>query len=201
MRSNVRLLAPAVLALLVGLGCYPERGQQTSYDSIYTVRDTTTNFGTATTFAIADSVVHLGEPGDPDTVTRAYDDEILARVRTNLEDAGYTEVLDPTASDLNVVVLVTSSTFTGYYWDYWCSYYGWWYASWGCYYPGYWYSYEYQVGTIFLGISDNRRFLNDRAPMVWFAAMNGLMGTGSTLTRIVSAIDQAFDQSPYISSN
>ncbi len=201
MRSNVRLLAPGVLALLVGLGCYPERGQQTSYDSIFTVRDTTTDFGTAVTFAMADSVVHLGDPGDPDNITRAYDDDILARVRLNMVQAGYTEVLDPATSDLNVVTLVSSSEFTGYYWDYWCSYYGWWYGAWGCYYPPYWYSYSYEVGTILIGISDQRRFLNDHAPMVWFAAANGLMGTGATLARITSAIDQAFDQSPYISAN
>ena len=197
----VRSSAPVVLALLVWLGCYPERGQQTTYDAVFTAQDTTTNWGTAATFSLADSVVHLVEPGDPDNVTRQFDDDILARVRLNMIQAGYTEVTTPTTADLNVVTLVAAGTFTGYYWDYWCSYYGWYYPAWGCYYPPYWYSYEFQVGALLIGIADNRRFAANRAPMVWAAVATGLMGSGATLVRIQNAIDQAYDQSPYIDSN
>lgn len=198
----VRLSAPVVLALLVWLGCYPERGTETdSYDSVFTLQDTSTNWATAATFSLADSVVHLVDPSEPDNITRQYDDDILARVRLNMVQAGYTEEAVPESADFNVVTLVASGTFTGYYWDYWCSYYGWYYPAWGCYYPPYWYSYEFDVGALMIGIADNRRFAAQRAPLVWAAVATGLMGTGATLVRIQNAIDQAYDQSPYINSN
>jgi hypothetical protein len=199
MRSNVRLLALGTLALCAGLSCYPGRGTETTtYDSVVTVRDTNAVFNTATTFALADSVIHLITPGEPDDITRLYDQQILDRVRLNLTQAGYIEMATPATADLNVVVLVTSGTFTGYYWDYWCSYYGWWYGAWGCYYPPYWYTYEFDVAALLIGMADNRQIQNNRAPMIWFAGATGLMGTGATAQRITDAIDQAFDQSPYI---
>jgi uncharacterized protein DUF4136 len=202
MPRTVRLPARAALALIAWMACYPERGTETTtYDSVVTVRDTSAVFSTANTFALADSVVHLVTPGEGDNITRAYDQQMLDRVRLNMTQAGYTEVLDPATADLNVVVLVTSGTFTGYYWDYWCTYYGWWYGAWGCYYPPYWYTYEFDVGAILIGMADNREIQNNRAPLIWAAGATGLMNTGATLQRIIDAIDQAFTQSPYIQSN
>jgi hypothetical protein len=184
---------------MAALGCYPGVTDVSTFDSVTTLRDTTAQFATATTFALADSVVHLaGE--DEDQISRDHDALILQTIRTNMTNAGYTEVATPQSADLNVVVMVTSSTYLAYYWDYWCSYYGWWYPSWGCYYPTYWYGYQYTLGTILIGMSDNRQYDPDleRAPLIWFAGANGLAGQGATAQRIQRGIDQAFTQSPYI---
>ena len=41
----------------------------------------------------------------------------------------------------------------------------------------------------------------ETAPVLWVAGMNGLLGTTSNAARITIAIDQAFDQSAYLSTN
>ena len=105
------------LPLIAGLGCYPGEFDQNSYNAVATLRDTAAAFGTAATFALADSVIHLTPPGSDDELSRIYDQQILDRIRTNMTGAGYTEVLDPTVADLHVLTLATSSTYYGYYWD------------------------------------------------------------------------------------
>ena len=195
MHRASKSIAVFLLALLAYVGCYPGVTDVTTFDSVTTLVDTSAEFSTATTFALADSVVHLS---DEEEISRAFDQQILARIRTNMTNAGYIEVPAPQDADLNLVVLATSSTYLAYYWDYWCSYYGWWYPSWGCYYPTGWYGYEYTLGTILIGMSDNRLIANNRAPLIWFAGANGLVNQGATSARINAAIDQAFEQSPYI---
>lgn len=185
------------LPLIAGLGCYPGEFDQNSYQAVATLRDTSAAFGTAATFALADSVIHLTPPGSDDELSRIYDQQILDRIRLNMTGAGYTEVLDPTVADLHLLALATSSTYYGYYWDNWCGYYGWWYPAYGCGYPGYWYTYDYTVGTLMIGMTDRRLMTNNRAPMIWFAGLNGLVDA-TTLPEIYFGIDQAFDQSPYI---
>ena len=199
MHRATKLIAGWVLALapLAGSGCYPSRYDSSNYDSVVTLSDTAAVFGTATTFALADSVVHLVPPGQTDELTRIYDQQILDQIRTNMLANGYTEVANPTVANLNLMTLATSSTYYGYYWDNWCGYYGWWYP-YGCGYPGYWYTYEYTVGSVLIGMQDNRAVANNKAPLIWFAGLSGLVGQGVTPARLNAAIDQAFDQSPYI---
>jgi hypothetical protein len=42
---------------------------------------------------------------------------------------------------------------------------------------------------------------DDRQRMVWTAAINGLLTGAYDADRINSAIDQAFEQSPYLTTN
>jgi len=197
MQRAAKLIAGWALALapLAGLGCYPDRLDSTDFDAVATLRDTTAAFGSATTFALADSVVHLVPPGETDDLSRVYDAQVLARIRTNMTAAGYTEVANPALADLTVVALATTSTYYGYYWDSWCGYYGWWYPSYGCGYPNYWYAYDYTVGTLLIGMADRRLMTNNKAPMIWFAGLSGLLDQGASVTRLNTAIDQAFEQS------
>lgn len=200
MHRAARRIARWALALapLAGLGCYPDRYDSTNYDAVATLRDTVGAFGTATTFALADSIIHLVPPGEDDNVSRLYDQQVLDRIRLNMTSRGYTEVANPAAATLNMVTLATTSTYVGYYWDSWCGYYGWWYPAWGCSYPGYWYSYDYTVGTLLIGMADHRLMTNNKAPLIWFAGLSGLLDQGATVARLTTAIDQAFTQSPYI---
>jgi hypothetical protein len=201
MHRAARLIAGWALALapLAGLGCYPDRYDTGyNYSAVATLRDTTGAFSTATTFALADSVVHLVPPGESDGITRSYDKQILDRIRLNMTSAGYTLVTNPASATLNLVTLATTSTYSGYYWDSWCGYYGWWYPAYGCGYPTYWYSYEYTVGTLLIGMADHRLMTNNKAPLIWFAGLSSLVDEGVTAAKINVGIDQAFAQSPYI---
>lgn len=189
-------IAGLAVVLIAGSGCYPDQYDSVNYDSVATLYDTSAVFHTATTFALADSVVHLG--GGTDDIPRTYDAQILARIRLNMTNAGYTEVATPATANLDLVALVTTSTYAGYYWDAWCGYYGYWYPGYACYYPPYWGVYSYTVGTLLIGMSDNRAAVSAKAPMIWFAGISGLMNQASSQSRVTSTIDQAFAQSPYI---
>ena len=37
-----------------------------------------------------------------------------------------------------------------------------------------------------------------RVPVLWVAAINGVLTDNSVLPRVLTGIDQAFDQSPYL---
>jgi hypothetical protein len=182
------------------VACYPDQYDDYLYESVLTLYDTSAansgDFSTATTYSLADSVVHLVPPGEDDDVTRLYDQAILDRIRFNMDAAGYAEVINPANADLTLLTFATSSTYYGYVYDYWCTYYGWYYT-YSCGYPGYWYAYEYTTGTLMISMADNRAVANNMAPLIWFAGMNGLMG-GADATLITTVIDLAFAQSPYI---
>jgi hypothetical protein len=199
MRKPSWFVAGALAAMVASVGCYPERFEATNYDAVATLNDTTANFASASTFFLTPVVVHLVAPGEPDNITRAHDALILSTITTNMTNRGYAAAVDSATADLKLVVLVGSSTYQGYYWSYWCDFYGW-YG--GCYYPPYWGTYyEYTLGTIMIGMADNRAVApGGVAPLIWFAAANGLVTSASTATRITNAINQAFIQSPYIQS-
>lgn len=187
------------LAAALAAGCYPDRLDTVNYDAVATVYDTAGTF-TATTFALADSVVHLVPPGELDNISRAFDNQIIATVRANMVARGYTEVADPNVGDLAVLLAVSTTEYQGFYWSYWCGYWGWYYP-YGCYYPPYWGTYEYTTGSLFVTISDRRAASAGDVPLIWLAVGNGLAGTGATAARLIAAIDQMFAQSPYIQAN
>ena len=198
MRLQTSLSAMALVAAAAGAGCYPDRLDTTNYDVVATVYDTTGNFHQPT-FAMSDSIVHLVPPGGNDNITRAFDTQIIARVRQNMTARGYTEVVDPTTADLDVLLAASSTEYQGYYWSYWCGYWGYWYP-YGCYYPPYWGTYEYTVGSLFVAMTDRHTLATGKVGMVWLNVANGLAGTGATAQRLTNAIDQMFTQSPYVSA-
>jgi hypothetical protein len=207
----------ALVGLLLLAGCYP--GEITSVgqlDVVVTTHDEEVDFASFQTFAIPDTVVQLGadEVGAVD-ISHDFDDAIVADVVQELEDLGYVREVDPAANGADFVVLVTvvaSQEIDAYlsynWWDYWGYYPGWGYPGWG-YGPGWGYYYpptlsvtSYEQGTLFVDIIDvnNPDASAEDLPIAWTAAMRGVMGTSSSVTqaRLVTAIDRAFDQSPYL---
>ena len=190
--------AAVASSLFVVSACYPDRLDNVNYDVVATVHDSTANFK-ATTFALDDSVVHLLVSGS-DNISRAYDAQILARIRSNMTARGYTEVADPNTADLAMLVGVTTADYTAYYWDYWCGSWGYWWG-YGCYYPPYYGTYTYTLGTLFVGMQDRRTLTGGKVETIWLGIGNGLVGQGVTATRVTGAIDQMFTQSPFIKAN
>jgi hypothetical protein len=190
------LAAALVSAAFASGGCYPDRFDGTNYDLIASTHDSTGNFH-ATTYALKDTVVHLTDPGLGDNVTRTLDPTILATVRTNMNNAGYTEIAGAagqTTADLRLVAAVSSNEYTQYYWDYYCGIY--WY---GCYYPPYYSSYTYTTGSLFVAMQDRRvPPVNAKQPLIWLSIANGLMNSAPSAARVTSAINTMFTQSPYI---
>jgi len=194
---------------LTAMACYPDRSvdSTTEFASVTTLFDKEASFETVTKYALPDTVLYV--PKLEDEVPAATQAAILSSIRTNLNQLGWTEVTNPrtTAVDVYVVATVTSETST--YWVYWWDYWGWypyWPVGWtgassSWYYPGYWYPYSYTTGTVLIGMADARPTVTDgRIPLMWSAGVNGVLADqGTNVSIATAAIDQAFQQSPYLS--
>ena len=199
LQTTFSILALGATAVL-GAACYPDRLDNTNYDVVATVYDTTADFtDPSPTFSVPDSITHLVPPAQ-DNISHALDLQIIDHVRTQMVAAGYTEVADPTTADLNILIAVSTTDYQGYYWSDWCTYWGWYYPyCW--YYPPYWGTYEFTAGTLFVAMADRRTLSAGNVGLIWLGVGNGLVTGTATINRINGAIDQMFDQSPYISAN
>ena len=207
-----KFLRATGLAIAVGAGlaaCYPERASQPNdYASITTVYDTLFSFGSAVTFYVPDSVVHLGGTDD---ISHVYDSLIVARTAANMVAAGYTRITDTLLAwqaDLTLHPVVTVSENFDYTEGDWCEIWDWAYpgicTGWIPDYPGDVIGYTYTTGTIFLSMADLSAGVPPdvtRPPVVWIAGINGVISGNSSSAlaqSIADGIDQAFDQSFYI---
>ena len=186
-------------AILIGCGlsitsCYPgDELTPTDTDIVATFFDPAANFSTKLTYAMPDSVAHV--EGDVVVSTVGpYDQQILSRIRTNMDQLGFTRVANPSQADVLVASFATETTWVsgGCYSSYW----GWWYP-----YPGYCYPvvYTYETGTL-VTVMVNRNETTEK-PALWVAGINGLTTGASSAditARINRNIDQAFTQSPYL---
>jgi Domain of unknown function (DUF4136) len=192
-----RMALAAVVVMTAA--CYPDEITDISeLDTVTTLRDTLTNFGTARTFVIADTVIHV--PVEDDDISHADDDLLIARVRANMIEAGFVEIPDsPTAlPHFYVNVAITTQQWVVIDWIGGCYYP--WYGCWGWYYPTFPYVYTYETGTVLAIILDRLRAddAQRRMPVAWVGAVNGVIDVGGEVDRALEGIDQAFAQSPYL---
>jgi hypothetical protein len=197
-------LVAAVGAVAIISSCYPGDPLTVSEaDVVVTAFGSEVDFADYQTYALADSVVHLVADGDDDDITRAYDSQRLASVKSKMDALGFTEVVDPAAADVIMAVAVSASDYTSYYSYSPCYYYCWYYpypSGWGWYYPPYVGGYSYTVGTIFINMIEriDPTGDEDQIQVAWVAALNGVSDSGSNASRIQAAINQAFEQSKYL---
>jgi len=209
-------------ALLLFVSCYP--GEVTSIaqiDVVITTHDDTVTFTNFATYALLDSVVHIDYEDNmaDDLLDRSNDALILSEVRAGIEAMGYMEEPNPNTTQPDVILLVGAiatqkdAYFAWGWWPWWG-----WGGGWGgcCYGPGWGWGYpgggvgrvSYEVGTLVITMLDPDRPSNpdteiDTAPVLWLAAINGILSGSSTglTARITNLIDQAYDQSPYLNTN
>lgn len=191
-----------LLLVLTAVSCQPFRYDDSAkYDVVLTLYDKTAAFDSYATFAMPDELVEIGDDID---VTHEYDAQIIARIRGNLLARGYTEVSDPETADLVVLPGVTTTEYSVsgcyYWWDYWCWYYPC-YPGGGWCYPAPGSGYTYTVGTIVVLMLDRESIDPDAGTgkVLWTATLGGLLKGSITLNTILTNVDQAFLQSPYLS--
>jgi len=194
------------LGLTVLLGaCYPASDRETvaDYDVVMTWYQRTYGFGTATTYTMEDKVQHICPPDDPDCTFDPENEQLmLDTVADTLAALGYERVPfegPSTDADLDVTLRAAATEVTGsacacawypewYYWSPWC----------------YVVPYSFDVGTLWIDMLDMRHPdpAGQTLPVIWAAAMNGLLGdTGTDMRqRIVAGIHEAFAQSPYLAA-
>ena len=199
---------PVALAVLLAAAaaCYPS-GVETVDDlnTVTTVHDGGTNFGSFITFAVADQVKYLQADGGTTSLPPALGNPLINAVSSNMTARGYTQIVPTLVNrpDLAMTLGVVTVTYTNIYVTYpWCDYWGYYYpycSGWGRYYPPITGVTQYDVGTVVVTMSTNDD-ANSRADGVWVAAVRGVL-TGNDTTdvqRAVTGINQAFTQSPYI---
>lgn len=198
-------------------GCYPgEIDTVAQTDLVITFHKQDADFQANQTFSMPDTIIDVSVAVGADTsLNHAFDAQILAQVQQELEDMGYTRVVDTTVQ-ADVVVLVSAITVENYaYYTYpWYPYWGWWggwypYSSAGVgsnyYYPWYpVYTTNFTSGSLFITMIDPDVPPPDTSQgagqAIWGAVLNGMLeGTDpEILARLSSSLSQAFLQSPYL---
>jgi len=159
----------------------------------------------ARTFAVPDTIVALSGG----SLDHAADRAIAADVRRHFLELGWTlraDTLGP-KPDVVIVMGVNTRQEVGISYAGWFPAYGW-LPYWGTPADPSWVwgapagaiAYTYEVGTLVLTMIDLRapRQTTKVVPVLWAAAINGVLTDNPVIPRVLTGIDQAFAQSPYL---
>ena len=190
------------LSIIVLLGsCYPDGVEYyEETDIVYTNYDDQFDFTSKGTYAIPDKIVKIqgdiiqGEP--PEFVKEPQNTQMLQKMEANMTTLGWTQVEDPATADLVFFPAVWTNTTIYDWYDYWC-WYNPYYCGWGWGYPS---VSSYTSGTLVMTlVADGEDYIDPSR--VWTGAVNGLLSGSYNTTRVNKAIDQTFEQSPYLKTN
>ncbi len=189
----------------------PDTSQLSNNFVVITNRDKSANFGDYKTFFISDTVAYISNtPGDDSIIVGDPAHVLINAVKTNLISNNYLQQCRFCDPDLGVKVTAIKQLSGGVIYPP-----GWWWGYpgypgpcyWNICYPGYYpypIAYAYHVGDLIVEVYDLKNAsANRELRVVWVADAGGVL-TGMTQTDIdktISAIDQAFDQSPYFKTN
>jgi hypothetical protein len=194
------LLLPAFNLACTGYGAPSEVVNGTA---TFTVESgTPPNWASYTTFTITPTVqVYDNTGGQMDPYTRDAS-SITGKISENMVKRNYQAREwragdSPPPSDLVITLYLYlgSQAYGGVY----CNWYYWGYP-YGCY-PTWGYYGTYNFGTLVMQMGDRKNAPPPPGPvaLVWGAATYGILGTQQyNLQRVLTSIDQAFAQSPYI---
>ena len=195
-KTTFSLIIFIAAAIVVLQSCYP--GDEITYsdsDIVATFYDKEADFATKLTFAMPDEIIRLDDEGNPINDPGVNDQLAINRIKSNLDQAGFTEITNPDSitnvPDVLVIAFANQSTWVsgGCY----SSWYSWYYPYYGWCYPVY---YTYDIGTVLIVMIDPSESRN----ALWVAALNGILEdtNAGIADRLTDGIDQAFTQSPYL---
>lgn len=171
---------------------------------VYTNYDSSTDFKEIATYHIIDSILIIGNSEKSAYWNNANSDKVIDAFAREFELIGYQPAESAEEAD---AVFQLSYINTTYYFNsygpgpWWNNYPGYWdWGGWGWYYP-YTFSYSYSTGSIIGELVDTNSPTpqNDKLTVVWNTYICGLLnGNSLSLTRTVEAVEQAFEQSPYL---
>jgi hypothetical protein len=210
------LFISALVSLFVSCRKYPDFDELTYKPLTVTNYDATANFNDYKTYYMSDSLSQISDDLTDSIADGSIGTPILAAVATNLESRGYVRVASPSLADIGVnaaVIKITTTVQTyppGYWWGYpgyggcyygYCGYYPYYDYGYGGYYT---YSYTYSTGSLLIEIADLKNVdpAANRINIVWTNFNTGVLGTSTqNIAGAVSAVNQAFTQSPYLKTN
>jgi hypothetical protein len=219
---GLTVVAMIAAAAVVMYSCYPNSPESAEeFDVVATFYDQEANFTVFTTFSgRTDTIPQIEIPGAQNIeLSHEIDDELLALINSKLESRGYQFEPNPSQNKPDMAVVVGKAATTEYdpyasspWFDFWGS----WFAdsldvdvsvTWGLDYS--WYTgsvvYSYDVGALVILLVDVRNVEtienNEDLDVLWMGTFNGLL-SGSSVSiegRVTEAINQMFEQSPYLS--
>lgn len=208
--KKLRFLAIALVAVAV-CSCQKEPSTSGLHKDylVYTAHDTATDFALSDSYYIPDSILIIGNKNKTEYWKDANALEIVNTVVGRMNAAGYRRTEDRETADLGLQLSYVEEVtyFVGADYPYW-----WWYYP---YYwtPGYWgdwigWHYPYRVyygytaGSLLIEMValDSPERNNKKLPIVWDSFIGGLLTSSEALNqeRTIAAVEQAFDQSPYL---
>lgn len=176
---------------------------------VYTSPAKDVTFSDFRTFDIADSVLVIGQTKKPYYSKSNNALALIQAYRTNMEDLGYIYLPSNPDAQLGIQVTYAEDTqkFVQYYDDpyWWLDYPGYWpagyWGNWtGWYYP-YPVVYTYTTNALIADMVDlTAGEQNGKLKIVWSCYIGGPASASINydVKRMIDAVDQAFEQSPYL---
>ncbi len=206
--KKILLFSAALLALAA---CHKEPyGEGDNEYLVYTSPAKDVEFTQFQTYHIADSVLVLGQ-GDKPVYSKSRDAvELILQLRENMQKRGFTFVPNAEDADLGaqITYVIKTEKFVQYYGNqyWWYDYPGYWPSGYWGDWRGYYYPrpvvYTYTTNALLMDLMDLKNETNDdkKLEVVWTSYIGGPAGSAipGAQKRMIDAIDQAFDQSPYI---
>lgn len=215
----MKKLLPLLLLGIVLTGCQkePDWGKLSNDLLVYTHHDPACDFSQYTTYYLPDSILMLDNTENEPRYISVADPRarnIVESIESEMSSRGYVEVDDNSRADIGIITsyIKRTNTYVGYDYPYWWYdfYYYWPFDYWDPYYNG-WYpyypypvTYSYTTGTLvveMIALKDAKKE-SQQLPFIWTACMAGVESSNQVnISKAISGIYQAFEQSPYINHN
>ena len=203
MKKFIMLPLFVIVALLCSCEKDPDTDKLDNDYLVLTNYDSNTDFGKINSFYVIDSILIIDNQTDkPKYWKNENSQKIVNAYNDNFISCGYTQAASGEEAD---VVFQLSYINTTYYFNnnvgpWWNSYPGYWnWGGWGWYYPFNFY-YAYSTGSIIGELVNTKApYGSDKLTIVWNAYICGLLnGNNLSYSSTMAAINQAFEQSPYL---
>ncbi len=203
---------PLLLTALAFTACEkePDLSQLDSDYLVYTNYDTQANFKQYSTYYLPDSILIINNSDEATYWKDANAQQILSTYAQNMTAKGYTRVDKVADADLGLQVSYVENTY--YFIDYDYPDWWWWYpyywdipywGDWGGWYYPYVIDYSYSTNSYIAEVLDLTapKGTDQNLPVLWTGFMSGLDYSSATDQALaVSAVNQAFSQSPYLTN-
>lgn len=203
----MRFLALISLLMMFVIGCKttPDPNELLEHMVVQTTYDKNTDFSFYTSFTLSLDTLGLYANYTEDTLFiddagETYVHSVTTKIKDEMAAGGYTYVLKDQDPDLGFAATVFDN-YNVYqqisYPSYYSGYYGYGY---GGYYGPIVSTYEYSSTTLVIHLIDlKHRDAQGRLKVIWRAYIGDIAQSNNPNQKILEAIKQAFEQSPYLS--
>lgn len=202
-------ILPVTLVLLL-LSCRkePDLSQLSSNFVVQTDAAKGVAFENYKTYYISDTVALISSSKTDTLLPADAALQIVNTIKSNMDARGYTFVPKALKPDLGINTIAVKDVdvgvvYPGWWWGY-PGYWDPWY--WGWYYPYYYpwsVAYAVTTGSVIGEIIDLKNVNTDqKLQVVWTMSLNGALGSSnaSNLQRAIDGVNQAYMQSPYLTT-